>query len=62
MIASGTGTAMSGIIEIHTNYLPKFKGISKILGNTIFLDVASDKSKEVYKEFEKPNQSQDANK
>lgn len=62
MIGSGTGTVLSGIIEIGKNYLPKFKGVSKILGNTIFGDIASDKSKEVYKEFEKTNQSKDGNK
>ena len=62
MIGSGTGTVLSGIIEIGKNYLPKFKGVSKILGNAIFGDIASDKSKEVYKEFEKTNQSKDGNK
>ena len=62
MIGSGTGSAVSGIIEIGTHYLPQFKDTSKIFGNTIFGDIASDKSKEVYKEFEKPNQSKDGNK
>lgn len=62
MIGSGTGLVVSGIIEIGTHYLLQFKGTSKIFGNTIFGDIASDKSKEVYKEFEKTNQSKDGNK
>lgn len=64
MISLGAGSIVSGIIEIGTHYLPQFKGTSKILGNTIFGDITSDKSKEVevYKEFEKTNQSKDGNK
>ncbi|MDD2173638.1 VENN motif pre-toxin domain-containing protein, partial [Glaesserella parasuis] len=62
MIGSGTGSVVSGIIEIGTHYLPQFKGTSKIFGNAIFGDIASDKSKEVYKKFEKTNQSKDGNK
>ena len=62
MISLGAGSVVSGIIEIGTHYLPQFKGTSKILRNAILGDIAFDKSKEVYKEFKKTNQSKDGNK